>query len=375
KCDGIFVCEAPSGNKKHLNHQRINGRYASIARSYENNGTVGTVYNITVDGDHTYIVEGKCVHNCQSFSVAGGRAGLDGASGLVRSYFDLLAAARPRWFVWENVPGALTSNGGRDFGFILNQFQKCGYHDLAWRVLDTQYVRVDGFPNAIPQRRRRVFAVGHLGDGARAGEVLFECDRVLGNTPPRRIKTKEVASAVGGGVADAVQCIDRGGGRSQQRIDIEVSPTITTTHDGAHIVAGNFKRESMCWDGGKCADTITTTSHNQYMPDKQKMEGVVEAIGVDRWNQSGHAELMPTMRTNSGADNMPTVCQAIGFKAGQSAASRSLGEHDEVACTLGAEVSGVEPTVCVNIAPPVAPCIDADTAKGVNNQNADFGKV
>lgn len=136
---------------------------------------------------------------CQSFSVAGKREGLDGASGLVREYFRLLHEVRPRWFVWENVPGCLSSDGGKDFRFILRQWDELGYH-VAWRMLDAQYF-------GVPQRRRRVFAVGHSGDWRYPAKVLFEPESLSGNSPPRREARQEVTenagtlSANGGGTA------------------------------------------------------------------------------------------------------------------------------------------------------------------------------
>lgn len=105
---------------------------------------------------------------CQSFSIAGKREGLDGASGLVFEYFRLLSEVRPKWFVWENVPGSFSSNKGADFQSILREWDKLGYH-VAWRVLDAQFF-------GVPQRRRRIFAVGHLGDWRYSAKVLFEPD-------------------------------------------------------------------------------------------------------------------------------------------------------------------------------------------------------
>ncbi|WP_458400065.1 DNA cytosine methyltransferase [Mailhella sp.] len=112
---------------------------------------------------------------CQSFSIAGRREGLDGASGLVFEYFRLLSEIRPRWFVWENVPGAFSSNKGADFQSILREWDKLGYH-VAWRVLDAQFF-------GVPQRRRRIFAVGHLGNWRYPAKVLFEPDCLRGDTP------------------------------------------------------------------------------------------------------------------------------------------------------------------------------------------------
>ena len=133
---------------------------------------------------------------CQSFSVAGLRGGLDDPRGnLALRFAQLAAVARPRWLVWENVPGVLSSGGGRDFGSIIGAIVELGY-GVAWRILDAQYVRVDGWPRAVPQRRRRVFVVGHLGDARRAGEVLLEPASVCGNTAPRRQAWAHVASSL-----------------------------------------------------------------------------------------------------------------------------------------------------------------------------------
>lgn len=132
---------------------------------------------------------------CQSFSVAGKREGLDGASGLVREYFRLLEEVRPRWFVWENVPGSLSSGRGNDFAFILRQWEKCGYH-VAWRVLDAQFF-------GVPQRRRRVFAVGHLGGWQYPAAVLFESESLRGNPAPRRKAGKENSRGIAEGIGKA----------------------------------------------------------------------------------------------------------------------------------------------------------------------------
>jgi DNA (cytosine-5)-methyltransferase 1 len=123
---------------------------------------------------------------CQSFSVAGLRKGMDDPRGnLALVYLGVANRYRPKWIVYENVPGLLSSNKGRDFGSFLGAMGELGY-GWAYRVLDTQYVRVDGFGRAIPQRRRRVFVVGYLGDWRRAAAVLFDRESLLGNSPPRR---------------------------------------------------------------------------------------------------------------------------------------------------------------------------------------------
>ena len=110
---------------------------------------------------------------CVSFSVAGLRRGLaDPRGGLMLTYLEIARRLRPRWIVWENVPGVLSSGSGRDLGAFLGALGELGY-GWAYRVLDAQYCRVDGrWPKAVPQRRRRIFVVGCLGDRAAAAEVL-----------------------------------------------------------------------------------------------------------------------------------------------------------------------------------------------------------
>ena len=97
---------------------------------------------------------------------------------------------QPKWFVWENVPGVFTTNKGNDFKEFIKQVNEVGY-SCSWRVLDAQYVRTQQFPRAIPQRRRRVFVVGHLGDNwETSAKVLFEPESLFRNTPPSRTKGK-----------------------------------------------------------------------------------------------------------------------------------------------------------------------------------------
>jgi DNA (cytosine-5)-methyltransferase 1 len=121
---------------------------------------------------------------CQSFSVAGLRKGLEDPRGnLALTYVGILDRFRPKWFIWENVPGVLSSGGGRDFGSFLGAVAECGY-GFAYRVLDAQYF-------GVPQRRRRVFVVGCLGDWESPAKVLFEPDCLRRHTPPSREKRKE----------------------------------------------------------------------------------------------------------------------------------------------------------------------------------------
>ena len=137
---------------------------------------------------------------CQSFSVAGLRKGLDDPRGnLMLTYLAIADKFRPRWLVWENVPGVLSSNGGRDFGAFLGGLGQLGY-GFAYRVLDAQYF-------GVAQRRKRVFVVGYLGDWRPAAAVLFERESLCGNPAPSRKKGQ-----------DTSQCLTTG---SSQRYDAE----------------------------------------------------------------------------------------------------------------------------------------------------------
>jgi len=137
---------------------------------------------------------------CQAFSVAGLRQGLaDARGGLALEYVRLARALSPRWLLWENVPGVLSSGQGRDFGAFVGALVESGY-GVAWRVLDAQLVRVDGYAGAVPQRRKRVFVVGCAGgDAARAAAVLFEPEGVRRDSAPRRETRKGAASDAAGG--------------------------------------------------------------------------------------------------------------------------------------------------------------------------------
>ena len=164
---------------------------------------------------------------CQSFSVAGLRKGMDDERGnLSLEYLKLAQRKRPTWLVWENVPGVLSSNGGRDFGAFLGGLVELGY-GFAYRVLDAQYF-------GVAQRRRRVFVVGYLGDWRRAAAVLFERESLSWNPAPSREKGEDVA-----------KCLTTGVG---SRLDSETDTFVTAFHptqtpissvEGSHALGAN----------------------------------------------------------------------------------------------------------------------------------------
>ena len=123
---------------------------------------------------------------CQSFSIAGLRKGFaDDRGNLALGFIRLAQSAKPRWVVWENVPGVLSIDGGRTFGTFLGALAECGY-GFAYRILDAQYF-------GVPQRRRRVFVIGYLGDWRPAAAVLFERESLQRDITPCRETRQEVA--------------------------------------------------------------------------------------------------------------------------------------------------------------------------------------
>ena len=164
---------------------------------------------------------------CQSFSVAGLRKGLADPRGNLMLTFGAIAAKyRPQWLVWENVPGVLSSNGGRDFGAFLGMLGQLGY-GFAYRVLDAQYF-------GVAQRRRRVFIVGCAGDWRSAAAVLFERHSMCGDTAPSR-EARKIAptipsrSTAGGGLGTDFDCdggLIQAFGGNRTSGSIEVSPAL-----------------------------------------------------------------------------------------------------------------------------------------------------
>ena len=145
---------------------------------------------------------------CQGFSAAGKRRGLrDDRSSLALKFIEHLAAIRPRWFVWENVPNCRSTNNGRDFAAFLGclggrrisppeKWGNAGIVDgypgaygLAWRVLDAQFFGVS-------QRRRRVFIVGHLGGWSSAAQALFEPHCGSGTAEPSALIQSQLEAAI-----------------------------------------------------------------------------------------------------------------------------------------------------------------------------------
>lgn len=168
---------------------------AVLAQRYPEVPNLGDITKVNwdewKDKDIDLIIGGS---PCQSFSVAGKRLGLDDPRGnLAIEFIRIIDTIRPRWFILENVAGLLSADGGRDFGSLLALMGECGY-GFSYRILDSQHF-------GVPQRRRRVFIVGHLGgDWRHSAAVLFESSSLQRNTPKAlRIQSEEDATRLGEG--------------------------------------------------------------------------------------------------------------------------------------------------------------------------------
>lgn len=149
---------------------------AVLNHHYPNIPNLGDVLNIEKKDEYNERTINLLIGGtpCQSFSIAGLRKGLSDARGNIALKFcEILRDKQPKWFIWENVPGVLSSNGGKDLAAIMAGFRECGYQ-FAYRIIDAQY-------HGVAQQRRRLFIVGHLGDWRPAAAVLFERESLFRN--------------------------------------------------------------------------------------------------------------------------------------------------------------------------------------------------
>jgi DNA (cytosine-5)-methyltransferase 1 len=182
---------------------------------------------------------------CQSYSVAGKRLGLDDPRGnLALVALGIAARLEPTWFVFENVPGLLSSGDGRDFGLFLRTVDELGYH-LCWTHLDAQYA-------GVAQRRVRLFAVGHARDWRGPAAVLLEPESLCGHPPAREEAGESAAPTIGAGPSSGGRtygtCPDTVLGlvperahaltTSNQRIDYETETLVAFSHFKTDISAG-----------------------------------------------------------------------------------------------------------------------------------------
>lgn len=235
---------------------------------------------------------------CQSFSVAGKREGLAGASGLMFEYIRAVRELRPRWFVWENVPGAFTSERGGAYLQLLSEMDALGY-GLAWRVLDAQFF-------GVAQRRERVFLVGSLGT-MRCAEVLFERESLSwdhqSSREKRKALTEEAARRVGTADHDS-GCLNPGETQSRRVYPTSgVYPTLSTREKSGQSQESVF---------------LCQTAHSQSTE-----------LGV------GESDVMNTLDTtnNTAVAALDFKVKPVTFLYSQGAKARSLG-ISEISPTL-----------------------------------------
>lgn len=242
---------------------------------------------------------------CQSFSVAGKREGLSGESRLMFEYIRAVQEVRPRWFVWENVPGALTSEGGAAFGQLLREMDGLGY-GVAWRVLDSRFF-------GVPQRRRRVFAVGRLGDIEGPCQVLFEPEMLRWDAPSGNKRWEELSTHARGGAGREASLgfkyhqgsKARGIGAEEE----EVAPTLMTdSHAPAVCVQGTIANGKRMGQNG-----LGASEGACYTLDTMDVHGVCYSItpGISNTTRGSgvYEDAAPTLRAVANS-NTPAVCYA-----------------------------------------------------------------
>ena len=322
---------------------------------------------------------------CQDLSIAGKRAGLAGArSGLFMAQIRIVKEmrehdrangrtgdmVRPRFMVWENVPGAFSSNKGRDFAAVLEEIIRIaepeapdievpekgwntwgGYHDevggrwsVAWRVHDAQHW-------GVPQRRRRISVVADFG-GDTAGEILFERKSVSRNLAESGTARERLAGNTKSGASYAVRI--RGGcdgGGKGALVQEDKSGTLGTGNDQTiFCLQGNgIDRADTAGCNGK--GWREDTSYTLNTIDRPAVcAGVNNPAIFCMGTQQGGAEVRsddraPTLTAAEGmsGNNQPVVC--AGFKLGNSEQARGIGYAEEQAPTLNAECGGNKPAV------------------------------
>lgn len=364
-----------------------------LKRHYPKVPNLGDIAKITSDdlsklGHIDLIVGGS---PCQGFSVAGKQEGLkDERSGLAKEYIRVLSIVKPKWLVWENVPGVFGTNGGDDFRSFVKEITDIGY-GICWRVLDAQYF-------GVAQRRRRVFLVGYLGDWRPAYKVLFECESLprylealkrtkenlakgtkrgirktgsnclnpWSNVPPvvgegafysyKEVKTASTLKAAGGAL---------GGGSENFVIGLngteKMCPVIKENGEGLTLVTRHYKDPPIILDdqGGRVMNVSADGKVGTLRAETHSHQPIVTEIYRI---SSYHSNAMKSDNPNSGiyktdlsntldAPDPTPACQQGGiavvssaaFKPEQGSAARGVGWKEEQSLTL----TGNAPAVSV----------------------------
>jgi len=300
---------------------------------------------------------------CQSFSVAGLRKGLDDPRGnLALTFVAMVDHYRPEWVIWENVPGVLSSSGGRDFGSFLGALGQLGY-GFAYRVLDAQYF-------GVPQRRRRVFVVAHSsGDSRRAAEVLFEPESLRGDSPKSNRKgeksTSSPASSVDANGIQRTVMYENHPNDSRITGPVDPSPTVAarwgTGGGNTPLVQHTFRKSRRAQSAEDfetwVPDAVTNTLNCFDLGDIRSVDIVVESFAQNQLGELRTSPIASTLGTNSNASgrNTPMVmhlARAFNHQSGGDMRGIDLREypqlqaHQQTSVLHGMAVRRLTPTEC-----------------------------
>ncbi|HCN6932524.1 TPA: Dam family site-specific DNA-(adenine-N6)-methyltransferase [Escherichia coli] len=351
----VTICPQKLSRKSRLAH----GMLLRTVKEFKSVG-LDTVYNIEVEGDHSYILNGAVVHNCQAFSIAGLRGGLDDERGaLTLKYVELANAIddkraesflKPAVIVWENVPGVLSS-ADNAFGCFLaglagedapfepgdrpesgksNAFWrwdgKTGCHapkwpqcgciygpqrKVAWRILDAQYF-------GVAQRRRRVFVVASARTDLDPATVLFEFEGVRRDIAPSRGEGKETTrytSNIAIRSCDDTNIVAMAHGQGGAEIKTDNSaPTLTCNHEAPIVLLGDGRMRRLTpvecerLQGFPDWHTLIPTGKRKKVssdelaylrnnyPDLNEEEAAMLAADGPRYKAIGNSMAIPVMR-------------------------------------------------------------------------------
>ena len=341
--------------------------WQSLIAEMPDGGTIPNLGDFTLikkddyDGQIDLLVGGT---PCQDLSIAGKRLGFGGKrSVLALDFVRLCFETGTRWVLWENVPATLSSHNGEDFARFVSLlcgwdvpvpddgWRKSGivtgtpgHFGVCWRILDAQYTRVEQFPRAVPQRRKRLFLVGYLDHWKYPAQVLFDGEMCGGNSPPCRTKGQTAPSGAEGGIDTAksirMRCGKPGGGKGAL-IGDDLSHTLATGNDQTVIytvhgaqtpisnddhanalgcsnsglencvcVSKQKKPEGRFWNGEDVAGTLTVTSDRQLMPDKGRLQCVIEP-------REGSAECLDIRHVDSHDTDLAPTLIATDYKGGK----------------------------------------------------------
>jgi DNA (cytosine-5)-methyltransferase 1 len=284
---------------------------------------------------------------CQSFSVAGLRKGLaDPRGNLALTFLGLADKLKPRWIVWENVPGVLSSGGGRDFGSFLGALVELGY-GFAYRVLDAQHF-------GVPQRRRRVFVVACLGDWRSAAEVLSLREGLRGYLETGNKKRKGPAYDAGASPASGCWW---DGGQVSQTLDAVLAKGQTMPEKNRFPAV---LQPISHWEGGDVHPTLNQSAKGSGGVGSSNQElfsqggaylvpgesHIVQASELRLRGQITEQNTCPTLLANTkSGDNDPLAVQAISFQPGNLARRAGSDPSSEVFPTLSKDSGDQNPHV------------------------------